>query len=410
MRRSTVGILALLGALAAGSVAEAQVRRRWYLRYEQSKPQIYIQTDKMGNSKVWWYFTYTIQNPTDERVPILVDIQLYVESGKSLQTDTEKVKIETLRSTFDPKLGPIYNRPYREKRFGRYYANVIAPEVETEIIAHDLRLTNRLTDAQIREFLRLREGESDPELETGRRGILRGNRGIVEESILRFKEKGFYLNPRELRIKRFIQPGEELHGIAIFTDVDKKANLIETHVSGLQDIFVIDKDKTDPEELVLSYENRVFVVQYTFRGDAYERARDQLLPPPKKFWITRNVGPIASKEAIDALVEMMVEYLKKEWDWRIKGLTPEEIEKFRHDMGLTASDVHNAAEAFQRAFVVPDFKYDRDKSPWENRYSIWKMHEFWLRNKHRVRFNYKLNRYEIHEEPLAGEERRIRDR
>lgn len=410
MRRWIAGILGALIALAGLLPAcRAQERERWYLRYEQEKPKIYVYKDKTRGPTTWWYFTYKITNPTDQRVPLLVDVQLYVESGKSLRTDTEKVKIETISSVFDPNRGDPHNRPYRQKRFGRFYANVIAPEVEYEIIANDLRLNNRLDDTELRKHLK-KVTENDPELKHHERGVLSGNRGIAEESILRFKQKGYFLNPRELRIKGHLQPKETIHGIAIFTDVDPRANIIETHVSGLQDIFTIVADKTNPEELVPAYENRIFVTRYSFRGDAYERARDRLLPPPKRFWITRKIGPIASKETIDTLIGMMIEYVKKEWEWRMKGLTPREIDSFRRDLGYLAQDVHNAAEIFQKALVTVEFGYDRDKSPWENRQSIWRMHEYWLRNKSRLRYSYTDNRYEVFEEALPGHERIIHDR
>jgi len=378
--------LALTAALAPD--AQAQVKDRWYLKYEQGHPQIFTHTDKSAGPTTYWYFTYTLTNPSDQRVPIIVDLQLYVETGKGMQTDTEKTKVETISAIFDYRKGEPWKREYEASRFGRFYSNVIAPEAEYAIIEHDLRLGNRIRDKELQHWVN---------------GLLGGNRGIVEESILNFKKKNFYLNPREMRIKGHMQPGETIHGVAIFQDVDPRANVIETHVSGLQDIFVLERTTTD-EENVYSYENRVFVLSYEFRGDAYERTKDQLLPPPKKKWITKRIGPIASKETMRSLIDMMVEYLKQELEWRLQGLTPEEIAKNRHARGILDSDIHATAEVFQKAIVVVEFGYSRDLAPWENRNAIWRMHEFWLTNMSRLKFDFAKNRYEVIEEPLPGHE------
>lgn len=384
---------ALVAALLLPALdATAQVKERWHLKYEQGHPQIFTHRDKTLGPVTYWYFTYTVTNPTDERVPILLDIQLYVETGRGMQTDTEKVKIQTVSSVFDYRKGDPWKREYEANRFGRFYSNVIAPEAEYAIIEHDLKLGNRIRDRELQHWVN---------------GLLGGNRGIVEESILNFKKKNYYLNPREARIKGYIQPGETIHGIAIFQDVDPRANVIETHVSGLYDIFVL--ESATGEENVLSYENRVFVQTYEFTGDAFERTKDRLLPPPKKKWVTKKIGPIASKETMTALVDMIVQFLKQELEWRLQGLTPEEIAAERHLRGIVDADIHAAADVFQRAIVVVDFMYNRDLSPWENRHALWRIHEFWLTNKSRIRFNFVKNRYELFEEPLPGREDYRRD-
>jgi hypothetical protein len=392
----TKGLPLALAALFAAALpaldAHAQVKERWHLKYEQGHPQIYTHRDKAVGPVTYWYFTYSVTNPTDERVPILVDIQLYVETGRGMQTDVEKTKIETVSAVFDYRKGDPWKREYESNRFGRFYSNVIAPEAEYAVIEHDLKLGNRIRDRELQHWVN---------------GLLGGNRGIVEESILNFKKKNYYLNPREARIKGHIQPGETIHGIAIFQDVDPRANVIETHVSGLYDIFVLEA-ATD-EENVLSYENRVFIQTYEFRGDAFERTKDQLLPPPKKKWVTKRIGPIASKETMTALVDMFVQYLKQELEWRLQGLTPDEIAAERHRRGIVDADIHGAADVFQRAMAVVEFGYNRDLSPWENRHALWRIHEFWLTNKSRIRFNFAANRYEVFEEALPGREDYRRD-
>lgn len=373
--------LILVGAMAAG--AEAQVKERWKLDYKmEGKPRIYTHRNALDQLTNYWYFTYSVTNNTDQRVPMLIDLMLYVEVGKTMQHDVDKVSLIKTKDVFDKTIP--YTRPYEKQLFGRFYNSTIYPEAEYDIIIEDLKLGNRLKDKELNDAVE---------------GIIKGNRGIQEESILAFKKAYRYLNPREMRQKQYIQPGEMVHGLAIFTDVDPRANVVEVHVSGLYDIFRVIQ-QTD-EDVVLAYENRVLREIYEFPGDAFFREKDVLLPPPKREWLIKKVGPIASRETVDALVQVMIDYLKFDLDARVNNMKPEEIEKARHDQGIFDFDIHVCARTFEQAMVLK-FGYDVEKSPWENRRAIWKMHEFWLTNKSKLAFDTVKNQYVIKEDILPG--------
>jgi hypothetical protein len=380
----------LLFLLAAGA-AQAQIRERWRLDYKmEGKPRIYTHRNALDDLTNYWYFTYTVTNKTDQRVPCLIDVMLYVESGKTMLHDVAKVDLIKTKSVFD---APVpYTRPYEKQLYGRFYNSTIYPEAEYDIIINDLKLGNRLKDKELNDHVE---------------GIIKGNRGIQEESILAFKKAYRYLNPREIRQKQWIQPGESVHGIAIFTDVDARANVVEVHISGLWDILKIRK-ATD-EDVELEYENRVLREIYEFPGDAFDREMDSILPPPKREWLIKKIGPIASRETIEQLVQTMIDFLKFETTCRINNMTPDQIAQARHDAGILDADIHVCARTFQQA-MVRDFGYDLDKAPWENRRSIWKMHEFWLTNKSKFAFDTAKNQYVIKEDILPGKIDVQRDR
>lgn len=389
--RGIVGAFAALALVCAiSTAAHAQVKERWKLDYKmESKPRIFTKRSPLDLLTNYWYFTFSVTNNTDQRVPMLIDIMLYVEAGKTLQHDVDKVNLIKTKDVFDKAIP--YTRPYEKQLFGRFYNPTIYPEVEYDIIIEDLRLGNRLRDKELNDHVE---------------GIIHGNRGIQEESILAFKKAYRYLNPREMRQKQWIQPGEQMHGIVIFTDVDRRANVIEVHVSGLYDIFRIINETEEDVNLV--YENRVLRETYEFPGDAFEREKDAILPPPKREWLIKKVGPIASRETIEALVQTMIDYLKFELECRVKGMEAEAIDKARHDLQILDADIHICARTFEQAMVLK-FGYDVDKSPWDNRRAIWKMHEFWLTNKSKLAFDTGKNQYVIKEDILPGKINPVRD-
>ena len=80
-------LLALVALTASTAVAEAQVKNRWRLQWSNEKPQIYTYRTPNDHYENYWFFTYTLENTTDEIVPLIVDVLLYTESGKELQND-----------------------------------------------------------------------------------------------------------------------------------------------------------------------------------------------------------------------------------------------------------------------------------------------------------------------------------
>lgn len=385
MRRLVGLVAALAFTFAFAAAAEAQIKNRWRIEWKNSKPKTYSHYDKFGNLTNYWYFTYELTNPTDDRVPILVDIMMYIESSKELQHDVKRVDVETVRRTFEKERPD--ERPYESERYGRYYSNVIYPEVEYKIIEEDLKLGNRLRDV------------SDPTDKDLINGVLMGTEGVKEESIRSFKEKHRYLNPREMRQKAFLQPKETVHGIAIFKSVDPRANVVEIHVSGLVDIFKITQVTED--DLLLEYENRVLIITYEFRGDPFEREKDVLLISRPARWAVKRIGPIASKDTIENLVKAMVETIKKEQEWADAGLKPEDIERERGKHGITRQDVNVVARTFRLA-VDKDFGYDFEKSVLENKQAIWRMHEWWTTYKGKLIFDYAKNKFVVDESELPG--------
>lgn len=383
--RRLVGPAAALAFLALAAAAEAQIKNRWRIEWKNSKPKTYAHYDRLGRLTNYWYFTYELTNPTEDRVPILVDIMLYIESGKDLQHDVKRVDVETVKRTFERERPD--ERPYEAERFGRYYSNIIYPEVEYKIIEEDLKLANRLPNV------------SDPTDKELINHILMGTEGVKEESIRSFKEKNRYLNPREMRQKAFLQPKETVHGLAIFKSVDPRANVIEIHVSGLVDIFKITQITED--DLLLEYENRVLIMTYEFRGDPFEREKDVLLLSRPARWSVKRIGPIASKETLETLVRAMVETLKKELEWAEAGLAPQQIDEARRKHGITPQDVNVAARTFRLA-VDKDFGYDFDRSVLENKQAIWRIHEWWTIYKGKLTFDPAKNKFVVDESELPG--------
>ncbi|MFN3485559.1 MAG: hypothetical protein ACK44W_08765 [Planctomycetota bacterium] len=229
-------LLAAVFAVSSAAVAEAQVKNRWRLTWSNEKPQLYTYRSPDDRYENFWYVIYTLENNpeinNEEVVPLLFDVMLYTESGKELQHDVQKV---------DPvPLKEVLENPRRAEalKFGRFYANVIDPEVEYKIIERHARIGNR-------------------------------SPGIVRESIEAFK-KGFtedppaefagrwkkgdrlYLNPREIRQMRYLLPGQKVMGVAIFRNVDPRATVYELHVSGLWDILKV--TSVTEEETRLEYE------------------------------------------------------------------------------------------------------------------------------------------------------------
>jgi hypothetical protein len=377
MKQAILTSALVLSSLAA---AEAQTKPRWKLEWEHTKPQIYTHRNDVDRLENIWFFTYTITNATDEVIPILLDLMLYTETGKDLQNDVRKVDPDATKATLaDP-------RKHEALKFGRFYSNVLIPQdVEYAIIAYHSKIGNR-------------------------------SPGIVAESIEEFK-KGFpedpqkpdvagmwkkgdrlYLNSREMRQQRFIRPGQKLHGIAVFKNVDPRARILEMHVSGLWD--VIRMDGYEPEDLKLHYENKVLKVSYDFKGDEFERERDVLVQT-KREWVIKAIGPVAAKETMGTMVDTLLGRLKLEERWAGGTEKPEDVEKEKKFEQLTPLDMAICSRVI-RLGSGKDFGYDVDKSVLENKAAVWRIHEWWVTNRTKLVFNEATGRFEIRDDILPG--------
>ncbi|HVE40267.1 MAG TPA: hypothetical protein VNM14_10290, partial [Planctomycetota bacterium] len=139
-------LLALVVLTASTAVAEAQVKNRWKLQWSNDKPQIYTYRTPNDTYENYWFFTYTLENTTDEIVPLIVDVLLYTESGKELQNDFRKIDAPVIKEEL--------NTPKKAEslKFGRFYANVIDPEAEYKIIEYHAKIGNR-SDGIVRESI-----------------------------------------------------------------------------------------------------------------------------------------------------------------------------------------------------------------------------------------------------------------
>src|SRR5258706_5615414 len=131
-------LLALAALIASTAVAEAQVKNRWRLQWSNDKPQIYTHRTPNDQYENYWFFTYTVENTSDEIIPLILDVLLYTESGKELQNDFRKIDSPIIKEERDnPKKAEAL-------KFGRFYANVIDPEAEYKIIERSEEHTSEL--------------------------------------------------------------------------------------------------------------------------------------------------------------------------------------------------------------------------------------------------------------------------
>lgn len=372
-------LLALVVLLGTAAVAEAQVKNRWRLQWSNEKPQIYTYRTPNDNYENFWFFTYTLENTTDEIVPLIVDILLYTETGKELQNDFRKIDSAVIKEEYDsPKKAEAL-------KYGRFYANVIDPEAEFKIIEYHAKLSNR-SDGIIRESIEaFKKGFSNDPPDELKGRWKKGDR--------------LYLNPREIRQQRFIQPGQKIHGIAIFKNVDPRAHVYEVHVSGLVDIVKITSVTED--EWKLEYEPQTLKIRYERQGDAFEIERDMLYRMTRKEYVIKKIGPIASKDTIDKLVLGLADTLKKELEAREKDIKGADLDKLRAANGIEPLDTRIMAMVFKLA-TEKDFGYDPSKDVLENEKAVWRIHEWWITNRSKLVFNEVTNRFEIKDDPLPG--------
>jgi hypothetical protein len=370
--------------IAATCAAEAQVKNRWRLSWSNEKPRIYTYRTPDDKFENYWYVVYTIKNDpainNEEIAPLIFDALFYTETGKELQNDFRRVDSATIKEERD--------NPHRAEalKYGRFYANIIDPEVEYKIIEYHARLGNR-SDGIIRESIEaFKKGFlSDPPPEFAGRWK-KGDR--------------LYLNPREIREHRFLQPGQQIMGVAIFKNVDPRAHMYELHIAGLWDIIKI--TAVNEDEYKMEYEPVTMKLRWFRQGDPFAIENDVLLQQPRApEYVVKKIGPVASKDTIEKLVNALADALKKEKDWKDANLQPQQIDEARKKDGIDALDGRIMAMVFKAA-TEKDFGYDPTKDILENERAVWRIHEWWITNRTKLLFNEITNRFEVKDDPLPG--------
>ncbi len=372
-------LLAAAVLVSTAAVAEAQVKSRWRLQWSNEKPEIYTYRSPTDQYTNYWYFTYTLENTTDEIVPLITDVLLYTETGKEYQNDLRKVDSAVIKEEKDAP------RKAESLKYGRFYANVIDAEAEYKVIEYHSKLGNR-SDGIVRE------------------SIEAFKKGFTEDPPAEMKgrwKKGdrWYLNPREIRDARVIQPGQKLMGIAIFKNVDPRASFYEVHVSGLVDIIRI--TAVNEDEWKMEYEPHTLKLRYQRFGDAFDVERDVLYRLVKKEYVVKKIGPIASKDTVDRLVLTLADTLKKEKAWVEEKLAPAAIDANRKSDGIEPLDTRIMASIFKLA-VDKDFGYDPAKDVLENEKAVWRIHEWWITNRSKLVFDEVTNRFIVKDDLPAG--------
>ncbi|MBI4566067.1 MAG: hypothetical protein HY716_15380 [Planctomycetes bacterium] len=372
-KTASTAVLAFAAIWAIAGSAEAQVHRRWKLDYTHEKPRVYTYRNSTGELENYWFLVYTIRNNTDQIIPILIDHMMYTETGKELQTDYRKVDPDRAKEVAENP------RQYEPLKFGKFTSNVILPpEVEYKLIEYHAKLGNR-SDGIIRESIEeLKQGDE------------KGNR--------------WYLNPREMRMQRFIRPGQAFHGVAIFKGIDPRARILEVHISGLWDVMRVEQYFAETDELddiTIVYENRVLKYSYDFKGDEFERERDFLALRRSPEWVIKHIGPVASKTTIDTLIATLLKVLNRWSELVRQSETPQKVEAEIAEFNLTPDDFVVSARVVQMA-LGRDFGYDVEKSLMDNQTAVWRMHEWWVTHKNKLAFNEITGRFEVHEEILPG--------
>ena len=439
---------ALLVLLVTANLAEAQVRDRWHLDWKNEKPEMFLYRTPDNKIEVYWFLRYEVVNRSSVPAPIIVDPIFYVETGREMLADVNKVdrdllkdqlaadgydvlvlqngkkvygKVTFSRDKYEVRTsGSMETYPSSDVikwvknsgeviellKYGRYHSPVTDPVVEFKIIEYIAKLGNRSP------------GIVQESIEAYKRGFTRDPKVwdpaeknyLVKDSWLKGRwKKGdrLFLSPREMRRQRYIQPGQKLGGLAIYRDVSNTAKRIEVQISGLIDIVKIEpydegelEEKGELAEMNIVYENRVLKIMYEFPGDEVNRIEDVVIYRGQE-WTAKKIGPIADKKTIGKLVDAMVDAIRHEKDWQEEAKSDEEKDALREKEGIGPLDIRIIARTLQMA-TGQEFGFDSSVSILENEKSIWRMHEWWLTNKSRLAFNEVTNRYEVVTRELPG--------
>lgn len=365
-------LLALTLFLAAALPCGAQVRTRWKLDFEHSKPALFTYRVSNDVYENYWYVTYRITNNTKIIVPIQLDFSLYGNAGKDNLDDLAKVDIEALKAVMADKLTA------EQYRHGQYVTGTLpAPDVELAVIEKDLHLTGR---SRSKDPWDPREAETFPSL---------ASPGVVQDSIRAFKAKNQYLNKKEMRDLRVIRPADSYHGIILFRNVDPRHTMLTLQVSGLYDYVKV--DHFDPDKgPVYAYENLMYWSRYRFPGDVFERERDPVFFDAKG-WESRRIGPASSKEGLEMMIsETIAELRRQKADGAVKGRTV----VAPADAGVVVGVLNES--------TGQAFKFDATKSLLENEEVLWAVHEWWTTHKGKLAWDRTRNRYSVVHGELPG--------
>ena len=280
-RALTSSLVAVVAVLAGANLVQAQPHERWKLDYSQDKPTLFTYRYPNDELENLWYVYYTVTNNGPKPVPLIIDLTMYVETGRELQADLRKVDPDAARAASGD------SSKYEELKYGTFISNGVQSEaIEYKIIEYHAKLGNRSPGIIRQSIEELKKGDE----KTGTR---------------------YYLNAREMREQRIIKDGQKLTGLAIFRNVDPRAQVIEIQVSGLWDVLRIEEilGVNDEMEIKLHYENRVYKHTYWFPGDAFHRERDVLTLMRQPTWVAKSIGPVASKSTIENLVSTMLKVL-----------------------------------------------------------------------------------------------------
>ncbi|MBI2901445.1 MAG: hypothetical protein HYY17_14770 [Planctomycetes bacterium] len=440
-------------ALCAGrpqavAPCQGQVRNRWRLDWDSEKPEMFLVRSAGGQVEPYWFVLFEVHNPSEETIPLILDVVLYVETGKELMSDVRKVDSETIKdinasdkydilvlkngtkvyglvTLRDDKYFVQTAKGTREipatdvekwvkrsaevgelLKYGRYHPSIVHPEAEYKIIEYAAGLGNRSPGIVLESIEALKKGfDRDPSVDDPNEKVY-----LTKDRWLKGRwKKGdrLFLNSREIRDQKFIRPGQRLGGIAVFKNVNPRAQVLELQVSGLIDIIKVEaydaKELDDNPDLAMpriAYENRVLKMRYEFKGDEHSRMEDAVAFKSRE-WVVKRLGPVADKETLQALVDTMVAVLRREKEWKEQGKKPEEVDALRHKDGIGAMDLRIMAQAIRLA-TGKEFGYDAAKEILENEAAIWRIHEWWVTNKSRLAYNEITNRYEVVAENLPG--------
>src|SRR5262245_14547480 len=147
-------LVAVLGFVVGANLCQAQPHERWKLDYSQEKPTLFTYRHPTGELESFWYVHYTVTNNGTKNVPNVIDLTMYIETGRELQSDLRKVDPDAARAAAGD------SSKYEELKYGTFISNVVQPEsIEFKIIEYHAKLGNR-SPGIIRESIQaLKEGD-----------------------------------------------------------------------------------------------------------------------------------------------------------------------------------------------------------------------------------------------------------
>lgn len=332
--RIAAGII-LMSLFSGAAYGYIKLKKRWTIDFRHESLKIFTDIDPIGSRKNYYYIIYTLENKSEETIPLNLDV--------CLKTDLNHPDLTA--GGYKPRV--------------KYYQDSLLPNTESNIIFTEEKLLG----------LPL---------------------GVRKDRVNELKKKMVYLNLRELRAKKEIMPSEKITAIAIFENVDPRARLYEVMVGGLVDMVKrrypgesqLDEVKNSHIERDLQearagrtptyeYENRIRKISYICEGDEFNKQSkplSEIVITPK--WIIRNYGPIGEKNMLNTLID---------------ALTDEN------------PSIRSSSFYLLLRLTGLSFNYDPEKeASYEDTlksFKLWK--EWWYRNMEKLAYNKALNQFEI---------------